>query len=168
MKNYLAILRAVVFTVVSLCIINSCKKDNNNDNVGGAVVSGSTVKTTVTGMVLDDSNTPLAGVSVTAYGQTTTTSQYGTFVLKDLSANKSRCILQFTKAGFFNRAHAMKAAANTVNYVRIVLNSNAVTHTLSSATGGTISGSNTSSVEFGPILLLRQTEAHTLAPLVLR
>lgn len=149
MKSNLAILRAFLFALISFCIISSCKKDDDNTN-GGAIVSGSNAKTTVTGMVLDESNAPLAGVTVTAYGQTTTTSQYGTFVLKELSADKSRCVLQFTKAGYFKRAHAFKAAANTVNYVRIVLNSNAVTHTISSSAGGTITGTNNCTVQFAP------------------
>ena len=100
--------------------------------------------------MLDESNAPLSGVTVTAYGQTTSTNQYGTFVLKNLNVNKDRCVLQFTKAGFFNRTHGFIASGNTVNYVRIILLSNAATQNFSSSAGGTISLPDGSSAEFQP------------------
>jgi|SRR6185436_18678680 len=133
----------------AILFIFSCKKEKNDV----AVVdygSSSGLRTTVTGIVLDESNTPVNGVTVTAYGQTTTTSQYGTFVLKNLNVNKDRCVLKFFKAGFFIRWHGFIASANTVNYVRVVLVSNAATQTVSSTTGGTVNLADGSSVQFQP------------------
>ncbi|MEO5572390.1 MAG: carboxypeptidase-like regulatory domain-containing protein, partial [Bacteroidia bacterium] len=86
----------------------------------------------------------------TAYGETTTTNQYGTFVLKNLNVNKDRCVLQFAKAGFFNRSHGMIASGNTVNYVRIILISDASTQSVSASAGGTVSLTDGSSVLFQP------------------
>src|SRR4051812_36840883 len=119
--------------IISLAVffIYSCQKDKPDATSPSG--NSNTLRTTVTGIVLDESNAPLNGVTVTAYGQTTTTNQYGTFVLKNLNANKDRCVLQFVKAGFFKRSHGLIASANTVNYVRIVLLSNTPTQSFSAS-----------------------------------
>lgn len=145
MKKLYAVLASLSLLFI---LIYSCSKDDVVNGGGGS--SSSQVKTTISGMVLDENNTPQNSVTVTAYSQTTTTNQYGVFVLKDVNVNKERCVIEFTKAGFFNRTHAFIPFAYTVNYVRIVLNSNAQTHTLPASTGGTVSLSDGSSVQFQP------------------
>ncbi|HKR07127.1 MAG TPA: carboxypeptidase-like regulatory domain-containing protein [Bacteroidia bacterium] len=142
---------SLFLALISLAIlfIFSCKKEKNDApsvNYG----SSNSLRTTVSGIVLDESNAPLSGVTVTAYGQTTTTSQNGTFVLKNINANKNRCVLQFSKAGFFNRAQGFIASANTVKYIRIILLSNAATQNFSSSAGGTVSLPDGSSAAFQP------------------
>ncbi|MFI5220397.1 MAG: carboxypeptidase-like regulatory domain-containing protein [Bacteroidia bacterium] len=143
MKKFSTVLALISFLFI---LIYSCSKEDQT--FSGS--SGNTVRTTISGMVLDENNTAVANVNITAYSQTTTTNQYGVFVLKDISVNKERCIVQFSKAGYFNRAHAFIASANTVNYVRVVLISNAQTHTVDAATGGTAALANGSSVQFAP------------------
>ncbi|MFI5218810.1 MAG: carboxypeptidase-like regulatory domain-containing protein [Bacteroidia bacterium] len=141
-------LLASLLIVSSLFIlIYSCSKDEINSSGGG---SGSTVRTTISGMVLDENNAAVNNVTVTAYSQTATTNQYGVFVLKDVNVDKKRCIVQFSKAGYFNRAHAFIGTANTVNYVRVVMISNAQTHTLNATAGGTVTLPDNSSVQFAP------------------
>jgi hypothetical protein len=92
----------------------------------------------------------LSNVAITAYGITTTTDQRGVFLLKDISVSKDRCVLAFSKQGYFNRSHAFVASANTVNYLKIVLLSNAQTHTVSATNGGTITLTNSASIQFQP------------------
>jgi hypothetical protein len=130
---------------LSAFFIYSCQKDKTYQ-----AGESNNLRTTVTGIVLDESNAALSGVTVTAYGQTTTTNQYGTFVLKNLNANKDRCVLEFSKTGFFKRSHGFIAAGNTVNYVRIILLSNTSSQNFSSSTGGTVSLTDGSSAEFQP------------------
>ena len=67
-----------------------------------------------------------------------------------MNVNKDRCVLEFTKAGFFKRMHGFIASGNTVNYVRIVLLSNTPTQNFSSSTGGTFTLPDNSSVVFQP------------------
>ncbi|HKR05968.1 MAG TPA: carboxypeptidase regulatory-like domain-containing protein [Bacteroidia bacterium] len=143
---------SLFFTLISLSIlfIFSCKKEKNDAATVDYGSSNNSLRTTVTGIVLDESNAPLTGVAVTAYGQTTSTNQYGTFVLKNLNVNKERCVLQFVKTGFFKRAHGFIASGNTVNYVRIILLSNAATQNFSSSAGGTIFLPDGSSAAFQP------------------
>jgi hypothetical protein len=133
---------------IAVFFIYSCQKDKPDSTSSSG--NSNTLRTTVTGIVLDESNAPLNGVTVTAYGQTTTTNQYGTFVLKNLNANKDRCVLQFTKAGFFKRSHGLIASANTVNYVRIVLLSNTPTQSFSASVGGTVTLPDGSCAGFQP------------------
>ncbi|MEP7170831.1 MAG: carboxypeptidase-like regulatory domain-containing protein, partial [Bacteroidota bacterium] len=138
---------SVFLILISLTIffIFSCQKDKTY-NAG----ESNNLKTTIAGIVLDESNAPLNGATVSAYGQTATTNQYGTFVLKNLFVNKDRCVLQFSKTGFFNRAQGFIASSNTVNYVRIILVSNASSQNFSAAAGGIISLTDGSSVDFQP------------------
>ncbi|HKR04444.1 MAG TPA: carboxypeptidase-like regulatory domain-containing protein [Bacteroidia bacterium] len=144
----ITILSATVSFV--LFFIISCQKDKSPVVPVDLGSSSSSIRTTVSGIVLDESNAPLNGVSVTAYGQTATTNQKGVFVLKNISANKNRCVLKFTKTGFFNRAHCIIASANRVNYVRIVLLSNAASQSLPASAGGTVSLPGGSSIQFQP------------------
>jgi hypothetical protein len=139
---------SLVLIFLSIVFIFSCQKDK--DNITYPAGESNNLRTTVTGMVLDESNAPVTGVTVSAYGQTTTTNQYGTFVLKNINANKDRCVLEFSKTGFFKRSHGFIAAGNTVNYVRIVLISNASSQNFSASTGGTVLLTDGSSVNFQP------------------
>ena len=139
----------LVLISVSVFFILSCDKEPTTD-AGGGSSSANTLRTTVAGIVMDKSNAPLSNVTVTAYGQTTTTNQYGIFVLKNLNANKDRCVLKFTKAGFFNGSHGFIASGNTVNYVRIVLSNISSPQSFSSSAGGTVSLPDGSSLLFQP------------------
>ncbi|MEP7168989.1 MAG: carboxypeptidase-like regulatory domain-containing protein [Bacteroidota bacterium] len=138
---------SVFLALISLAIffIFSCQKDKTYQ-----AGESNNLKTTVAGIVLDESNHPVNGVTVSGYGETTTTNQYGTFVLKNLFVNKNRCVLQFAKAGFFKRAQGFIPSGNTVNYLRIILLSNAATQNFSASAGGTISLTDGSSVDFQP------------------
>jgi hypothetical protein len=136
-----------IFLVLSLFIlIGSCKKDSDNSSQPPS--SGSTTgSATITGRAVDESNNAVANASVIISGQTTTTDQYGIFLLKDVSVG-SRCIASITKTGFFNCTYAFIPKANTVNYIKVMLMSNAQTHTLSASAGGTVTLSDGSSILF--------------------
>ncbi|MEP7170384.1 MAG: carboxypeptidase-like regulatory domain-containing protein, partial [Bacteroidota bacterium] len=140
MKKLSVFLALISLTFVFIC---SCQKDKTYQ-----AGESNNLKTTVSGIVLDESNAPLNGVSISAYGQTTTTNQYGTFVLKNIYLNKDRCVLQFTKTGFFKRAEGFIPSGNTVNYVRIVLISNAATFTFPAAAPFTVTLPDNSSATF--------------------
>ncbi|MFI5217913.1 MAG: carboxypeptidase-like regulatory domain-containing protein [Bacteroidia bacterium] len=144
MKKLLA---SLLFISTLFILIYSCSKDEMSGHGGG---NPNTIRTTISGMVLDENNAAINNVTITAYSQTTTTNQYGVFVLKDVNINKDRCIIHFTKAGYFNRTHAFISSANTVNYVRVVLISNAQTHTLQATLGGTVTLPDNSSIQFAP------------------
>jgi hypothetical protein len=135
----------IVLVSLSIVFIFSCQKDT----IYKAGESNN-LRTTVTGIVSDESNAPLSDVTVTAYGQTTATNEYGAFVLKNINANKDRCVLEFSKSGFFNRTHGFIASGNTVNYVNIVLMSNAASQTVSASSGGTVVLTDGSTVDFQP------------------
>jgi hypothetical protein len=140
----------ITFISFAILFIFSCQKDKTSDLPVDNNGSNNSLRTTVSGIVLDESNAPLNGVTVTAYGQTASTDQHGVFVLKNINANRDRCVLKFFKTGFFKRSHGFIASGNTVNYVRIILVSNAATQNFSSSAGGTISLLDGSSAVFQP------------------
>ncbi len=144
----LNIILSIIFATIF--IINGCRKDSDSEPDGTSIDNSSAQKATIVGRVLNEINEPVKGVSISAYGQTTQTDLDGLFVLKNIGVNKDRCIVHFAKAGFFNRAHAFIPTINSVNYLKIVLTSNAQTHSLSSTVGGTISLPDQSSVQFQP------------------
>ena len=147
MKKSIIIL--ISFLMFSGLLITGCTKDKTID-VAGSGGGGSSLRTTIAGSVLDESGLPLSGVAVTAYGQTATTNLHGIFVLKNLYANKERCIVHFSKTGFFDRAHGFIASANKVSYLKIVLISNAALQSLSASAGGSVNLSNGATVQFQP------------------
>lgn len=146
MKRLTKLFCFVLVVAATSFIINSCSKDESTTLNGGS----STMSATLAGMVMDESNVPLSGVTVTAYGLSTTTSQFGTFVFKNISVNKSRCLIQLMKDGYFNRAHAFIPSGNTVNYVTIVMVGNTATQNFSAAAGGLVTLPDNASVLFSP------------------
>jgi hypothetical protein len=132
-----------------LCIIvfAGCKKDESNSDSSG---NGNSGTTTIAGIIIDENNIAVASATITSNGYSATSDAHGLFLLKNAKLNMTRCILKISKAGFINRTHAFIATEQTVNYVKIILASDAITHTISSAAGGTISLADGSSVQFTP------------------
>jgi hypothetical protein len=130
-------------------LLYSCKKENDSSTAPPPAGSTGTITATVTGRAIDENNNAVINASVSINGQLTTTDQHGIFLLKNISVD-SRCIATNTKTGFFNCNHAFKVSANTVNYIHVVLISNAQTHTLSAPAGGTVSLTDGSSIQFAP------------------
>ncbi len=137
------------FVIAAIAAVSySCRKDESN-NSPAATTSADQTTATISGMVQDENNASLSGVSVTAYGLNATTDQNGIFLLKG-SVNKNRCVIQFTKSGFLNRLHAFIPQSGIVNYVRIVMNTEPVALIISSSAGGTVSLGVGGSVQFQP------------------
>jgi hypothetical protein len=144
------ILKTSLLLSLLFVVIYSCKKDQEATTTTPIPVSSSgTITATVTGRVLDENNSTVSNASVSINGQLTTTDINGIFLLNSIAVN-SRCIVTITKPGYFNCNHAFIANANAINYIRVVLMSNAQTHTLSASSGGTVSLTDGSSIQFAP------------------
>lgn len=105
------------------------------------------VSTTVGGMVVDESGSPMAGVAVTAHGSTTTTNAQGVFQFKNISVPNDRACVIARKSGYFSAAHAEWPKQNGVTLVQLTMQKATITTTFSASAGGTASVS-TSSVNF--------------------
>ena len=136
-----------LFLAAPLISIVSCHKDDTSDSLSPDQDQANTIEATIAGIVIDESNNPLSGVSVSSNLFFTTTDQNGIFTLKNARVDKDRCVIEFSKGGYFHCSRAIVASGNTVNYVRMVMVSNAATHYLSSA-GGTVTLADGSSILF--------------------
>lgn len=133
----------------ALVIINSCKKNNDSEEVSTPIVSSDNVKITIAGMVLSANYDPLQGVTVTAQGQSTTTDINGIFTFKNIDVNKQRCSIKASLANHFTITRAFIPVAGTVNYTKIVLHQQSV-FTFNSTAGTTYILPDNSVIHFTP------------------
>ena len=142
------IIHVLLFMVV-FTVMNACRKDPSDDSAIPVTTTGTHIQAIISGMVLDESNNAMQGVSVSAYGLTSVTDQYGIFNLQG-SVDKNRCVMKLTKAGFLDRTHAIIPKQGTLNYVRIVMSTEPVLQNISSGAGGSIAMNGGASVDFLP------------------
>src|SRR4030095_1901573 len=94
MKNR-SIFSAMLFLSV---IYLSCRKENDNSPESS---SQSKIQATIAGVVLDESNVPVSGVTVkTGEGQTVS-DQNGIFIFNNISVDRKRCLVTYEKPGYF-------------------------------------------------------------------
>ena len=136
-----------LFSAAVLATISGCRKDDPDNTGIPTGTSGNQVSATISGMVLDESNSPLAGVSVSSNGISSSTDQNGIFNLQG-NVDKNRCIIQFTKPGFIDRVQALIPRPGKVSYVRIVMALEQLPQNIVSSTGGTVTMNGGASVLF--------------------
>ena len=145
-KHLLLLLNIVILSTV--LILSGCKKDsdspggpsNNNNNGAKDTVS-------VTGTVVDENNTPIAGATVNAYGTTTTTSSLGVYSFKNISVTKDRFFIKVTKSGYFDQSRAEQVGSDNTITLNFKLMSSAATHTIPANDGGVAELENGSKVK---------------------
>jgi hypothetical protein len=134
------------FAMAALFMLNSCSKD---DSDGNQVNPGSQkVMTTVVGRLVDEAGNPVSGATVSLEGQSTMSDLLGLFLFKNISVNKGRCVLSFSKTGYINQYYGCKPSKGKTTYVKPVLVGHEMTQNINSASGGTITLPNGGSVEF--------------------
>lgn len=126
---------------------SACQREVKNDipsNEPGLVVNTSPVTANLTGVVLDESGSPIAGVMVKAGGQTTSTNAKGNFRFNGIQLDKYNSVVKVEMAGYFTGIRTFSAIANNTNFVRIKLIKKVEAGTFSSSAGGvvTIGGSS--------------------------
>jgi hypothetical protein len=142
------LLQTLLLLTSILALLSGCKKENDHDvSPPSSWVDPGEMSISVSGRVLDENGNSVGNADIAIGNQITSTDQYGTFIIKNVSVN-SRCIATIAKTGYFNRTHAFIAKANTVNYIRVILISDEETHTLSATAGGTVSLPDGSSIQF--------------------
>lgn len=119
----------------------SCKKDPVMPP------AASKTSTTISGIVVDENNTPVSGVSIKGYGQTTTTNKYGGFTLENVEVSEKRCYILSSKNGYFEHAAAAVPVKEGVTDIRIKMMAHTY-YSFSASSGGTVNVSGGSSVEF--------------------
>jgi len=137
-------MKALIAITALTVTFNACRKDYDEDDSIPASGSSNLVNATITGSVTDESNQPIIGVQVTAYGNVVSTDADGIFVLKG-DVDKKRCVLDFSKPGYMKRLHAI-IPSSAVNYVRIMLRAEPNSQSIIAGNGGAINLGNGGSV----------------------
>lgn len=96
------ILKIILFAnlVIMLLAIYGCSEDgittpNTPNNNGGSIT------TTISGIVVNESNEPVQGATVTAYGQVKTSGSNGEFMFTNITVPANRLFVKAEKSGFF-------------------------------------------------------------------
>ena len=134
-----------------LFLIVTCKKENDDSKSSDSpsvTTSGSTVKTTLCGMVTDETGQPIANVLVSTNTQSTTTNSNGIFTLANADVSVKRCIIAFSKGGYLKAIQATVPHKNNVTYFQVSMFADVVTHTIDASIGGTLTLASGASIQF--------------------
>src|SRR4030095_14156247 len=129
--------------VISISLL-SCQKEVKNDNPGtggntGTVVNPTPVHGNVTGKVIDNNNNAVAGATVKAGSNTTTTDSRGLFRLNNIQLDKYSAVITVEKTGFFKGYRVFSASANNTNFIKLKLVSKSLIGSIDAAAGGSVS-----------------------------
>jgi len=136
--NYL-----LTILVISISLL-SCQKEVKNDSPGtgggtGTVVNPTPVQGTVTGKVVDNNNNAVAGATVKAGSNTTTTDSRGLFRFNNISLDKYSAVITVEKTGFFKGYRVFSASANITNFVKLKLVPKSLIGSIDAVAGGSVS-----------------------------
>ncbi|MFT3912439.1 MAG: hypothetical protein QM737_23630 [Ferruginibacter sp.] len=138
---------SILFTCT--LFIAACKKHDSTQqspiDPGENDITGTA---TITGIILDENNHPVANASISTNNNTTTSNENGLFLLKDATVSLKRCVLTISGAGYISSTSMLTPSAQSVNYVKVFLSGDAATHTVAATAGGSISLPDGSAVEF--------------------
>lgn len=106
------------------------------------------VKASVSGIVLDETNKPIANAIVTSGAATTITNTNGIFSFNGISLSKENGSVTVVKAGYFKGVRSFKTIADKNNAVRIQLMPRALSGSVNAATGGLIDANGNATINF--------------------
>lgn len=108
---------------------------------------GGTVQVSISGIVLDEFNSPVAGAEVTLAGQSVMSNNSGTFIFSNISVPQNRFVVNAVKAGYFRGSYADVPPSGNSKDIRIYMISAGVAGSVNASAGGTVGIANGSSVE---------------------
>jgi hypothetical protein len=93
----------------------------------------------VNGIVVNENNQPLAGVTVRSGTNTTTTDRYGVFQFRNIQLSKANGTVSVEKNGYFTGYRSFVSAEGRINNVRIKMLPKSNSGSFDAATGGMVS-----------------------------
>ena len=145
MKKTVNGLIAVSFILLAAYFI-SC----GDSTTGPVNTGGSTVTTTVIGVVVNESGQPVVGATLTSHGQTVTSGSSGEFAFNNIQVPSGRLFVNASAAGYFKASKGETPVSGSITQLRITMMQKTVTHTVNSTTGGTADLTNGSKVVIQP------------------
>ncbi|QQS37775.1 MAG: carboxypeptidase regulatory-like domain-containing protein [Ignavibacteriales bacterium] len=143
MRNKLYLFLSLFLFCVALSFV-SCSDDGGTEPPPG----GTSKSTTIAGVVLNETNQPVAGAVVSMPGQTDkTTDASGAFLFANITTTLDRFVVNVSKDGFFDGSVADAVKENGRSDVRVYLVTAGVTQTVDATSGGDAMLSNGSGVK---------------------
>src|SRR6187455_1597285 len=136
--------KCLLGTLIISIFILSCQKEVKTDNPvtgggTGTVVKPTPVQGNVTGKVIDNNNNAVAGATVRAGSNTTTTDSRGLFRFNNIQLDKFSAVITVEKTGFFKGYRVFSASANNTNFVQLKLVPKTLIGTIDAVAGGSVS-----------------------------
>src|SRR5690242_5236883 len=118
MRSKFQSLPSVTLLLVTLFFIASCQRElHSPDNGGGGTTTvndNEVVTGGVTGIVVDESDRPVYGASVSSGANTTTTDKYGMFRFRNISLSKANGAVKVVVPGYFNAYRTFYAVSGRI------------------------------------------------------
>jgi hypothetical protein len=156
MKYIMKISSVILFS--ALIVFIGCQKGTNGGGNGGGNNGGTgnnlsepnPVTATVTGLIVNENDLPLAGASVKSGTNSATTDSRGYFTFKNIGLDKFTAMVNVNMNGYFTAYRNFSARADGVHFVKIKLIRKTLTATVTAAAGGSINLANGSQVILQP------------------
>ena len=155
-KTKLSILLITLFTLV----LTNCTKNEEETTTQEVFNFGNASKGAFVGIVVDESNNPVASVSIEMGGMTTTTNSQGEFSLSNVPVSERFAYVKATKNGFVNGSRVVYPHAG-INNMKIMLMTKTLTATIASGTTAVVSLPNGTSVKFDGAFVNADGTAYT-------
>lgn len=142
--------KSIFYIALSASIVlASCKKNENviGDSTGHLTGNQVRVNTTIVGVIVDESGSPISGAQVSVGTTVQFTDNYGNFIFDNINTNKERTFVKVSKSGFFDGSRVVKPFENQLTKISVMLQSNAYDGVISGTTGGSVSLTNGAKVE---------------------
>jgi hypothetical protein len=167
MKNSTLLKKAIALAAIIVMITTGCKRTEipvtpdpiPTNNAGGVVDDLAQVTASVSGIVLDESNTPIANAVVTSGVGTTTTNSNGMFILNNISLSKENGNVTVVKAGYFKGIRSFKTTAGKNHSVRLQLMAKTLSGTVNATNGGTINANGGATIIFPAVAFVTSAGA---------
>jgi hypothetical protein len=130
---------------VFFAIFSGCKKENSSgDSYNPFPVNK--ISVIVTGRIVDESNQPIFGATITAGNATATTDLNGNFRINNASLYETAAIVTVEKSGYFKGSRTFFAKENQKHYIEIMLLSKISVGKINATSGGTLNIGNGSAI----------------------
>jgi hypothetical protein len=130
----------LLIIILALVCFTNCQKevDSPFNNSGTVVNDAEKVTGGINGIVVDENNDPVEGLTVVSGSATTTTDRYGAFRFRNIQLSKANATVKVTRPGYFNAYRTFPAVGGRIHNVRIKLIPKNNSGSFTGSAGGTV------------------------------
>jgi|GEM_PF-3794350 len=150
---------ALVTLIIVSLIVFGCQKNEVATTINNDVTdvidrpfydypAGKLVKTSITGLITDETGMPIADATVSVYGHETTTNTHGAFLFQNIRAFDERCYIMAEKDGYLLGSRTINIEQNGAHAVQIGLIPRTKVGDIDNAAGGEITMNSGCKIKF--------------------